>query len=439
MKGRVSDLADFQTIRHENINEEMHVYTHKSGLKAFVIPKKGYSKKYATFATHYGSINNYFCPPDSNEKIRVPDGIAHFLEHKLFEQKDGSVMDKFSALGSNPNAYTSFSQTVYLFSCTDRFEDNFALLLDFVQNPFITEESVEKEKGIIGQEIKMYDDNPGWRAFFNLLKAFYEKNPVCIDIAGTVDSIAKINRDVLYKCYNTFYNLSNMVILVVGDVDSNTVFDMVEKSLRQTEDKGEIERIFPEREAKLNKGYIEQRLDISMPMFMMGFRDDAVITKGVQCLRREVAIKILLEMILGRSSALYNKLYSEGLINNTFEIDYTAEESYAFSNIGGESKNPEKVRELLVEEIGRIKDEGLDGNTFNRIKKSMQGRFLRGFNSVENVSHLFMSVYFKEVNVFDYVKVYDTISFEDVEKIFGSHFDLDKLALSVVLPYQGEK
>lgn len=438
MKGRVSNLAEFQTVRNENLNEEIHVYTHKSGLRAFVIPKKGYSKKYATFATHYGSINNCFCPPDSNEKIRVPDGIAHFLEHKLFEQKDGSVMDKFSALGSNPNAYTSFSQTVYLFSCTDKFEDNFSLLLDFVQNPYITEESVEKEKGIIGQEIKMYDDNPGWRVFFNLLKAFYKENPVSIDIAGTVDSIAKINRDVLYKCFNTFYNLSNMVILVVGDVDSNTVFDMVEKSLIQTEDKGEIERIFPEKEAKLYKSFIEQRLDISMPMFMMGFRDDAVITKGVQCLEREVVIKILLEMILGRSSVLYNKLYSEGLINNTFEIDYTAEETYAFSNIGGESKNPEKVKELLVEEINRIHKDGLDRNTFDRIKKSMQGRFLRGFNSVENVSHLFMSVYFKEANIFDYVKVYDTITFEDVEKIFGSHFDLDKLALSVVLPFQGE-
>ena len=431
-------MANFETIRFENLNEEMHVYTHKSGLKAFVIPKKGYSKKYATFATHYGSINNYFCPPDSVEKIREPDGIAHFLEHKLFEQKDGSVMDKFSALGSSPNAYTSFSQTVYLFSCTDRFEDNFELLLDFVQNPFITEESVEKEKGIIGQEIKMYDDNPGWRSFFNLLKAFYEKNPVNIDIAGTVESISKINRDVLYRCYNTFYNLSNMVILVVGDVDSNTVFDMVEKSMKQTEDMGEIERIFPEKETKLNKSYIEQRLAVALPMFLMGFRDDAVMTKGIECLQREVGVKILLEMILGRSSALYNRLYSEGLINNSFEIDYTAEENYAFSSIGGESKNPERVKELLVEEINKINREGLDRKTFDRLKKSMQGRFLRGFNSVENVSHLFMSVYFKNVNIFDYVKVYDTISFEDVENIFGSHFNLDKLALSVVLPYQGE-
>jgi len=428
-------MAEYRTVKFDDINEEMHVYTHKSGLKAFVLPKKGYSKKYATFATHYGSINNSFITPDSGEELRVPDGIAHFLEHKLFEQKDGSVMDKFSALGSSPNAYTSFCQTVYLFSCTDRFEDDFSLLLDFVQNPFITEESVEKEKGIIGQEIKMYEDNPSWRSFFNLLDAFYEKNPVKIDIAGSVESISKIDRDILYKCYNTFYNPSNMVILVVGDVDSDTVFDMIENAIKQTEPMKEIVRIFPEEPKNINKSYVEQRLAVSLPLFLMGFRDDLLVTKGIECLEREVGIKILLEMLLGRSSSLYNKLYNLGLINNTFEIDYTAEETYAFSSIGGESKNPEQVKDYLVEEIERIKREGLDRKTFDRIKKSMQGRYLRSFNSIENVSHLFMSVYFKEANIFDYIKVYDTITFEDVEKIFGSHFRLEKLALSVVLPY----
>jgi hypothetical protein len=173
------------------------------------------SKKYAAFATHYGSINNRFVVPGENEETSVPDGIAHFLEHKLFEQKDGSIMDKFSQLGSSPNAYTSFAQTVYLFSCTDKFDENFSLLLDFVQNPYLTDESVEKEKGIIAQEIKMYEDDPGWRVFFNLLEAFYKNNPVRIDIAGTVESIGKINKEVLYKCYNTFYHPSNMIIKVV--------------------------------------------------------------------------------------------------------------------------------------------------------------------------------------------------------------------------------
>ena len=168
---------DFKTIEYERINERMHVYEHKSGLKAFVIPKKGYSKKYATFATHYGSINNEFIIPGQSEVTKVPDGIAHFLEHKLFEQKDGSVMDKFSKLGSSPNAYTGFNQTVYLFSSTDKFHENFQILLDFVQNPYITEESVEKEKGIIGQEIRMYEDDPGWRAFLPALLSHRQRQP----------------------------------------------------------------------------------------------------------------------------------------------------------------------------------------------------------------------------------------------------------------------
>ena len=193
-------------IEYDKAGETLYRYEHSSGLKAFVLPKKGYSKKYAAFATNYGSIDNEFIVPGDKKPTRVPDGIAHFLEHKLFEQEDGNVMDKFSRLGSNPNAYTGFNQTVYLFSCTDRFDDNFRLLLDYVQNPYITEESVEKEKGIIGQEIMMYQDNPGWRAFFNLLGALYRKMPVRIDIAGTIESISKIDRDTLYTCYNTFYH-----------------------------------------------------------------------------------------------------------------------------------------------------------------------------------------------------------------------------------------
>lgn len=309
---------EIKTIAYKELNEVIHVYEHESGLKAFVIPKKGYSKKYATFATHYGSINNEFVVPGEIESTRVPDGVAHFLEHKLFEQKGGSVMDKFSALGSSPNAYTGFNQTVYLFSCTDGFEENFKLLLDFVQNPYITEESVEKEKGIIGQEIKMYEDDANWRSFFNLLGAFYKNNPVRIDIAGTVDTISKIDKDVLYKCYNTFYHLSNMAILVVGDVDVGKVFEMVEKGLQVSQTRPEIKRIFPTEIETIHKAYVEQSLAVSTPLFQMGFRDDKLHTRGKEGAKREIAIKLLLELIIGKSSKLYNQMYAEGLINSTF-------------------------------------------------------------------------------------------------------------------------
>jgi len=425
---------DIKTVEYKNVDEVMYVHEHISGLKIFVIPKKGYSKKYATFATHYGSINNEFSVNEGGGVIRVPDGIAHFLEHKLFEQEDGSVMDKFSKLGSNPNAYTSFAQTVYLFSCTDRFKDNFELLLSFVQNPHITEESVEKEKQIIGQEIRMYNDNAGWRVFFNLLDAFYEKNPVKIDIAGSIESISKIDKDVLYTCYNTFYHPSNMMVLVVGDVEPEEVFAQVEEKIAAKDKKPEIKRIFPEEPAKIKKEYVEQKLAVSMPLFQMGFKDINFNSKGIECLKREIAVKILLDMVMGRSSELYDRLYNDGLINNTFDFDYSIEESYAYSAFGGESKDPFKVRERVVEEIGNLGSKGLDQKSYDRIKRAMNGRFVRQLNSIERISHMFISVYFKDVNMFDYFNVYDNMSFDYVKAVFDEHFNLDNLALSVIKP-----
>ncbi len=428
---------NINTIKYDKINEIIHSYESPSGLKAFVIPKKGYSKKYATYSTHYGSINNEFIIPGETGATRVPDGIAHFLEHKLFEQKDGSVMDKFSKLGSSPNAYTGFNQTVYLFSCTDRFMDNFKLLIDFVQNPYITEESVEKEKGIIGQEIKMYEDDPGWRSFFGLLKCFYEKNPVSIDIAGTVESIAEINRDVLYKCYNTFYHPSNMVVLVVGDVDEKEVFSEIEKGIEKREHRGDIKRIFPVEDIRAFNGYNEIEMPVSMPLFQMGYKDANPLTNGIDALKSEICMKLILEMTVGRSSAFYNQLYAEGLINNSFEADFTNEENYAFSMFGGESKDPIKVRDRLFEETDRIKKAGMNVDSFERIRRAMKGRFIKGLNSVERISHAFVSVYFKGVTVFDYFDVYDTITFEYAKDMFNNHFNTSNFALSVVKPITG--
>jgi predicted Zn-dependent peptidase len=425
---------NIKTIEFPSIDEVLHVHEHKSGLKSYIIPKKGYSKKYAAFYTHYGSINNEFIAPGDSEVTKVPDGIAHFLEHKLFEQKDGSVMDKFSKLGSNPNAYTSFAQTVYLFSCTERFSENFDLLLDFVQNPYISDESVEKEKDIIGQEIRMYDDNANWRVFFNLLEALYEKNPVKIDIAGSIDSISKIDKEILYKCYKTFYHPSNMSILVVGDVVPEEVFAQVEKNIKEHEEKSPIKRIFPEEPDGINKDYVEQKLAVSMPLCQIGFKDTGFKTKGMECIMRETTIKILLEMIMGRSSKLYTELYNEGLINNSFDADYSIEENYAYSVIGGETRDPIKLKERIVDEIKSLWDRGLDKESYERIKKAMYGKFIKQLNSIERTAHAFVSVYFKDVNLFDYVEVYDKISFDYVNKVFKEHFIVDNMALSVIKP-----
>jgi predicted Zn-dependent peptidase len=424
---------DFEKHQYNKAGEILYRYEHSSRLTAFVIPRKGYSKKYASFAAHYGSIDNEFIIPGEEKATKVPDGIAHFLEHKLFEQKDGSVMDKFSALGSSPNAYTSFNQTVYLFSCTDRFDENLDLLLNYVQNPYFTDENVEKEKGIIGQEIMMYQDNPGYRSFYNLLGALYENNPVRIDIAGTIDSIGRIDRQTLYKCYNTFYHPSNMIVLVVGDVEPESVFERVEAGIVKKDPRDDIKRIYPDEPAGIRTDYAEQSLAVSLPMFQMGYKD-GFGGRGIDMLMYETAVKVLLEMIAGRSSELYERLYSEGLINSSFDSDFTMEMGYAFSIIGGESPDPMKVKEEFCRKVEEIKRNGLDRSVYDRLIRSMYGRYMRQFNSVEKISHAFIPVYFKGVNMFDYLQVYDKISFKYVNEILFEHFRQENLAMSVIKP-----
>lgn len=425
---------DIKKLEYKNIDETLYEYEHKSGLKAFVIPKKGYQKKHATFSTHYGSINNKFVVPGELEITTVPDGIAHFLEHKLFEQKDGSVMDKFAELGSRPNAYTGFNQTVYLFSCTEKFNENFNLLLKYVQNPYLTDENVEKEKGIIEQEIKMYDDNAEWRVFFNFLSAMYKENPVRIDIPGTVESVNKINKEILYKCYNTFYHPSNMVILVVGDVDPKKVFEEVENCIKETKNIGEIKRVFPDEENTVNKVYVEQNLAVSLPIFQMGFKETKFNGKGIEALEMEICNKIILSMIMGSSSKLYNELYSENLIDRSFGYDYTIEENYAYSCFGGDSKDPNMVKNRILKEIEDVKKNGFSNEQYERIKKAMKGRAIRQLNSVEKISNMFISVYFKGVNIFDCFNIYDRITFDKINDCFEKHFNIDNMVMSVVKP-----
>lgn len=428
---------DFEKIKYENIDEELVKYTHSSGLKVYVLPKKGYHKKFAAFGTNYGSVDSEFVIPGDTKSTKVPDGIAHFLEHKLFEQKDGNVMDKFSALGASPNAYTSFNQTVYWFTCTQKFKECFKLLLEYVQNPYITSESVEREKGIIGQEIKMYEDNPGWRVYFNLLNAMFNIHPTKKDIAGTVESIANIDRDILYKCFNTFYHPSNMVVIVGGDVDVKEIFEDVQKYIQKKEPIDEIKRIYPDEPDKLNKNHIEEAMEVSIPLFYMGFKDKRLQDKSFESklwAKRESAIKIIQEMIFGKSSKIFNILYSKGLVDGSFGYDYTFEKDYSYSMFGGESKNPQEVKNIIIEEIKSLKDGGFDDKDFEMTKRMMKGRFVRNLNSVEKPCRAFMSTYFKDINVFDYYDIYTNIDFEYTKKIFLEHFDEDMLAISIIKP-----
>lgn len=423
----------FNKIENKSIGETLYFGTHESGLGIFVVPKKNFSKKYAIIGAKIGSIDNTFIPNGEKDLITVPDGIAHFLEHKMFEMSDGSdAFAKFSKYGANANAFTSFTNTCYLFSCTDNFYESFEHLLNYVKSPYFTDANVEKEKGIIGQEIRMYDDDGEWRVMFNLLSALYKDFPVRIDIAGTIESISHIQPDVLYKCYNTFYDPSNMVLCVAGDVDEEKVLKITDKIMGDKITGSKAKSVYPSEQECVFKKKIEQKLSVSAPLFDIGFKDTDKMS-GNDILKNEIAVKIILSSVASKSSDLYERLYNDGLINDEFSYDYMYEEEYACAIIGGESKEPETVYNEVIKyfkEKGRI-----DADEFDRAKKSIWGAYLRTFNDVEGICSSMVRNVLKGVNWFDFSSIFDSVTLSFVNEKYTKLFcDDEKQALSIVYP-----
>lgn len=423
----------FNKIENKSIGETLYFGTHESGLGIFVVPKKNFSKKYAIIGAKIGSIDNTFIPNGEKDLITVPDGIAHFLEHKMFEMSDGSdAFAKFSKYGANANAFTSFTNTCYLFSCTDNFYESFEHLLNYVKSPYFTDANVEKEKGIIGQEIRMYDDDGEWRVMFNLLSALYKDFPVRIDIAGTIESISHIQPDVLYKCYNTFYDPSNMVLCVAGDVDEEKVLEITDKIMGDKITGSKAKSVYPSEQESVFKKKIEQKLSVSAPLFDIGFKDTDKMS-GNDILKNEIAVKIILSSVASKSSDLYERLYNDGLINDEFSYDYMYEEEYACAIIGGESKEPETVYNEVIKyfkEKGRI-----DADEFDRAKKSIWGAYLRTFNDVEGICSSMVRNALKGVNWFDFSSIFDSVTLSFVNEKYTKLFcDDEKQALSIVYP-----
>lgn len=422
--------------KNPQTGESLYFTVHKSGLKIYIMPRKGYSSGYAIFGTKYGSVDSEFVVPGENTPTKVPDGIAHYLEHKMFDMPDGSnVFDSFSRFGGNANAFTSFNMTAYLFSAASNFEDNLRVLMDYVQKPYFTEESVKKEQGIIGQEIKMYDDSADWRVFFNFLGCLYVNNPVKKDVAGTVESIAKIDKDLLYKCYNTFYNLSNMTLFVTGDFEPERILKVIEESIIKNEPfNEEIKRIYPEEPKEIAEKCKEIRLSVSVPMFVMGFKDNDVGYGGEKLLKKSIETEILVKMLFSKSSPLYEKLYGGGLITPNFGAEYNPQIDYSYTAIEGESKQPKKVYDTVIQYINDIHEKGLDEAAYNRAKKAVWGKYIRSYNDIESFAHTFLTDSFMDIDYFDYFSCYEKITFEDVKKRFAEHFDEKYCALSIVNP-----
>ena len=419
-------------IENKNIKEKCYMEKIENGLQVIIIPKKEIQKKYIIWATKFGSIDNTFIDSTTGEKVVIPDGVAHFLEHKMFEQKNGvDSLYVLMALGLDANAYTTNDHTAYLFECTDHFYEGLDELMDYVQNPYFTDQNVEKEKGIIGQEIGMYDDDPGWQLYINAMDCLYEKNPIKVDTAGTVETISGINPEMLYKCYNTFYHPSNMVLTVVGDFEPEAILAEIKKRLKDNEARGEITRIYPEEKLEINKKYVEKEMEVSLPLFMIGFKDN-IKDKYNEVVKRHIAIEIILNMLIGKSSNLYNELYKEGYLLSQPDLEYEFGNEYSHVLIGGQSKNPQKVYEKIAEKIQEMKNNDINVREFERIKKKIYGDYAVEYNNVADIGRMFASDYIKGINSFEYMDKFEEIDAEYAKQVLNEIFTEDKMIMSVI-------
>ena len=416
-------------VESTRIKEKAYIEKLNNGLTVIIIPKENTQKKYVIWGTHFGSIDNRFIMPKTNEEVFVPDGVAHFLEHKMFEQENGrNSLDVLMSLGVDANAYTTNNHTAYLFETTNNFYEALDELMDYVQNPYFTDENVEKEKGIIAQEIGMYDDDPGWQLYMNALDCMYKENAIKIDIAGTVESINKIDKDVLYKCYNTFYNPSNMTLVVCGDFKPEEIMQEIKNRIVEKEKQGEIERIYPKDEKGINKKYKETSMPVSKPIFLIGFKDENTNKDKV---KKHIAIEILMNMLVGKSSPLYQKMYDEGLLLAPLDMDYEFTNNYAHVMLTGQTKETKKVQEELLKQIQNLK-QNMDNKYFERIKKKVYGDYVVEYNNVADIARMFLSDYFKGIDSFDYIEQYNTVTEEYTTEILNEIFDEKNMVMSVV-------
>ncbi|MBR6784973.1 MAG: insulinase family protein [Clostridia bacterium] len=421
----------FKKYTDKKLGETVYCGKHSSGLEIRVLPKAGYSSAYAVFGVKYGSIDTAV-KNVSGEFETIPEGTAHFLEHKLFESEDLNAFERFAKTGASANAYTSFEKTAYLFKGSENIEESLNILLDFVQNPYFTQQTVEKEQGIIGQEIRMYQDLPDWQVMFNLLKALYSKHPVRIDIAGTQDSIAKIDADLLYRLYENFYNPGNMVLSVVGGIEPEKVAEIVENGIKKT-DGSECERKFEKEDAVPVQNYIEEKLSVAQKQFMLGFKED--ISEPLLSLEDEIASQIMLEAVAGKSSPLFKKLLDEELVDMGFGSELFNGFGFSCVMLGGTSKDPEAAAAIIKEEFARLGSEGIDSAAFERAKRKFYGRMVMGYNDIDDTANLLMNLYFNGYEPFAEIEACKSVTLEKAQARLAKIKD-EYSALSVIVPVE---
>lgn len=433
-------MTDYRVSENEILNEKHYFFKHKSGLEVFVFAKE-MTSSYAIIATRYGAIDNKFKLNTDEEYTSVPDGIAHFLEHKLFECEGGvDAFELFAKTGASANAYTSNTMTGYLFSCTDNFYESLEILLDFVTHPYFTEKTVQKEQGIIAQEIRMYDDNPGARLHKELMKALYKKNKIRIDVAGTVESIGEITAEILYKCYNTFYNLNNMTLSICGNVDVEKIETICDNILEVAPDITVIRDSEDEDEPKeVNKKRAVCTLDVAKPIFAIGIKDTNIPDSPRERVKKAYATEILDEILFSQSSSFYNELYEENLIAQDLSSGCEITKHFSFNVISSESSNPEEVYSRFVSYIEKVKKEGIDKEAFELSKRTVYASNIKSFDSTDDIANNLVFNHFDGADLLDAPNVIDEIDIGYVTALLNEGFSEEYYAMSIVNPIGGEE
>lgn len=418
-----------EIIKSDRTGESYVKIKHPSGLDILIWKMEGFSTVEALFAAKYGSVNTRFKTNESKDYIQVPEGIAHFLEHKLFENEDCDVFDLYAETGASANAYTTFDHTAYTFSTSDDYKKPLEILLSFVQKPYFTQETVDKEQGIIAQEIKMLDDSPNRKCFFNLLKAMYKNHPIRIDIGGTVESISKINAPLLYDCYNTFYNLHNMALSIAGNVDEEEVIKICDEFLIPAEDK-ELDSFFDDEPERVYKKEVIEHFSVGMPLFNIGFKSKGF--KGKELVKMETVASIVMQMLFGNISPLYKDLLDSGLINSQFSYEVFDVEGVFACICSGESNNPREVLEKCIQAVENAKKNGLNNEQFEMLKKSTYGSIIRNFNSVENCASLMLTSNFADVDAFSFAEKLAKLTMDDCMNALDVLFDTNNVSISII-------
>lgn len=423
-------------LEYPKIGEAYYEERLPDGLLVRVVRKPGFARKYAFLAVNFGSIDTSFTLDGG--KMRVPDGIAHYLEHKMFDLPEDNAMNLFAAYGGSPNAFTSYAMTAYYFSCTEQFAENLRVLLRMVYTPYFTDESVEKERGIIAQEIRMYEDSAESRVGEDLFGALFAEHPIRVPIAGSVESIGEITTEMLYACHRAFYCPANMVLCVVGDVDVEEVCTLAREMTqaeRQTppaRDYGAVETMLPLRAKTV------RRMEVSMPTFSVGFKC-APPAQGMEAMRREIIGDLAAEILVGESSPLYQRLYEGGLIDADFSAGYESVKNACLFSAGGDSKAPEAVLAAILDEAKRIEREGFDETLFERLKKSALGRRTRDLDSFESICYRICAYHFDGADYFRFPEAYASVTPEDVQAFLCETIRPERAAISIIRPKEQEK